>query len=406
MTFGMVLLGLILLCSLAGSLIAQNNAHAWYAQTYGRWHSVIFTLGLDDVFGSWYFITLLVLLCLNLSLCSLTRIGRVARASRSAVDSAAKREARELLTEAGVEAVRVHLDGLRCKKQDFGGVTVYSKNHFGWYGSFVTHLAILLTVLFGAAALYLPVITDQTCMPGEFLTMEDGTRIQVDSFHIEDGAGRLDYASEIEVILPGGRSSGRQRISVNYPCSFGGYKVYQQTYGTAGSVLVRNTATGGEDVFTLDEMSFLSLDGVNGMWFEALYPGYLRDEEGNFTLITQTSGAYPDPVYQVLLSSDGVNTPVLAFPGESVTVQGIEYQFLDPIEYPGLRIKSTPSAVNALLCAAFVLMLLGLWLCFFRAPVLVTVTEEGYAVGGPKPQGMELGLELLLDENHRGDDSC
>lgn len=406
MTFGMVLLGLILLCSLAGSLIAQNNTPAWYAQTYGRWHGLIFTLGLNDIFGSWYFVTLLILLCLNLSLCSLARIGRVARASRFAVEHAAKREVKQPLTEAEAAAVRAHLDGSRCKRRDFSGVTVYSKNRLGWYGSFVTHLAILLTVIFGAAALYLPVITDRTCMPGEYLTMEDGTQIRVDSFHIEDGSGRLDFASEIEILLPSGRSSGRQRISVNYPCSFGGYKVYQQTYGTAGSILVRNTATGGEDVFTLDGMSFLSLDGVNGMWFEALYPGYLRDEDGNFTLITQTSGSYPDPVYQVLLSSDGVNTPVLAFPGESVTVAGVEYQFLDPVEYPGLRIKSTPSAVNALLCAAFVLMLAGLWLCFFQAPVLVTVTEEGYAVGGPKPQGMELELELLLDKNVGRDDLC
>ena len=33
MTFGMVLLGLILICSFAGSLIAQGKAPEWYAQT-------------------------------------------------------------------------------------------------------------------------------------------------------------------------------------------------------------------------------------------------------------------------------------------------------------------------------------------------------------------------------------
>ena len=401
MTFGMILLGLILVCSLAGSLIAQNNTHAWYAQTYGGWHSLIFTLQLNDVFGSWYFILLLVLLCLNLSLCTLVRIGKVARASRSAVETAAKRQPSVSLTPEGVEAVRAHLAASHCKEQPFGDVVVYHKNTLGWYGSFMTHLAILLTVIVGAVALYLPTITDQTCMPGQSLTMADGTRIYVESFHIEDETGRLDYASEIEIVKPNGQSSGLQRISVNYPCSFGGYKVYQQTYGTAGSVLVRNTETGGEDVFTLDTMCFLSLDGVNGVWFEALYPGYLRDPAGNFTLITQTSGSYTDPIYQILIASDGVNTPVLAFPGESVTVGSVEYQFLDPVEYPGLRIKNTPTAVNALLIAVFVLMLVGLWFCFFQAPVLVTVTPEGYVVGGPKPQGMELELEALLEPEQR-----
>ena len=36
MAFGMVLLVLILICSLAGSLIAQGNDPSWYVQTYLR----------------------------------------------------------------------------------------------------------------------------------------------------------------------------------------------------------------------------------------------------------------------------------------------------------------------------------------------------------------------------------
>ena len=323
MTFGMVLLGLILVCSLAGSLIAQGNAPAWYVETYPNLHGMILTLGLDDVFGSWYFITLLFLLCLNLTLCSLIRIRRVVRASKAAPKNAASLESKVLLTAGGTEKLREHLQLHRYRKEILENVEVYTKNSFGWYGSFLTHLAILLTVLFGAAALYLPTVQDQTCMPGKSLTMADGTTIAVESFQIEDATGKLDYASIIEITLPNGRTSGEQRISVNYPLSFGGYKVYQQTYGTAGAVTVKNTATGGEDRFILDEMCFLSLDSVNGIWFEALYPGYIRDEEGNFTLITQTSGSYADPVYQVLLASDGVYTPVMVFPGETLTVGGV-----------------------------------------------------------------------------------
>ena len=80
MTFGMILLGLILLCSFPGSVIAQGNTPDWYVQTYPDWHGVILKLGLDDVFGSWYFIALLVLLCMNLTLCSLIRIRNVVKA--------------------------------------------------------------------------------------------------------------------------------------------------------------------------------------------------------------------------------------------------------------------------------------------------------------------------------------
>lgn len=398
MTFGMVLLGLILVCSLAGSLIPQGNDLVWYVETFPGWHGPLLSLGLHDVFNSWYFVALLVLLCLNLTLCSLVRIRRVVRASRNAVKHAAEKKTSVFLTREGIQKLHTFLEGRGYKKSEVDGSQVYSKNTLGWYGSFLTHLAILLTVLFGAAALYLPTITDQTCMPGQSLTMEDGTIIAVNSFQIEDETGTLDYASVLSVTLPDGSSSGSRRISVNYPCTFGGYKIYQQTYGTAGAVQVRNTHTGGEDLFLLDSMCFLSLDGINGVWFEALYPGYIRDEEGNFTLITQTSGAYEDPVYQILLASDGVYTPVMVFPGETVSVGGVDFTFEDPVEYPGLRIKKTPTVVNALLCAAFVLMILGLWFCFFQTPVLVVVREDGYAVAGPKPQGMELELGALLEK--------
>ena len=405
MTFGMILLGLILLCSFPGSVIAQGNTPDWYVQTYPDWHGVILKLGLDDVFGSWFFITLLALLCLNLTLCSLIRIRNVVKASKKAAASAAERKTKVFLSAEGTSQLRQLLEERHYKKEVFGETTVYSKNSIGWYGSFVTHLAILLTVLFGAAALYLPKVTDQTCFPGESLPMEDGTSIAVESFQIENGEGKLDYASIIEIRLPDGRTSGQQRISVNYPLSFGGYKVYQQTYGTAGAVTVRNTETGGEDRFLLNEMCFLSLDSINGIWFEALYPGYIRDESGNFTLITQTSGSYEDPVYQVLLASEGVYTPVMVFPGETLSVGGVEFTFEDPVEYPGLRIKRTPEAVNVMLFSAFGLMILGLWFCFFQTPAIVAVREEGYTVAGPKPQGLILELSALLESEIRNEET-
>ena len=405
MTFGMILLGLILLCSFPGSVIAQGNTPDWYVQTYPDWHGIILKLGLDDVFGSWYFITLLAMLCVNLTLCSLIRIRNVAKASKNAASAAAARKTKVFLNPEGITQLRQLLEERHYKKEVFGETTVYSKNAIGWYGSFVTHLAILLTVLFGAAALYLPKVTDQTCFPGESLVMEDGTAIAVESFRIENAEGKLDYASMIDIRLPDGRTSGQKRISVNYPLSFGGYKVYQQTYGTAGAVTVRNTQTGGEDRFILNEMCFLSLDSINGIWFEALYPGYIRDESGNFTLITQTSGSYEDPVYQVLLASEGVYTPVMVFPGETLSVGGVEFTFEDPVEYPGLRIKRTPAAVNALLFVAFGLMILGLWFCFFQMPAIVAVREEGYAVAGPKPQGLILELEALLESDIRNEET-
>ena len=154
-------------------------------------------------------------------------------------------------------------------------------------------------------ALYLPTTTDKSCFPGQSITMDDGSKIFVESFRIEDDEGNLDFTSKIQITNPDGKQSDVNEISVNHPFSFGSLKVYQQTYGTAGSITVRDPETDAEDVFILDDVSFLSIDSINGLWYEAVYPGYLEGDDGNITLITSSSGSYEDPVYQVQLASDG-----------------------------------------------------------------------------------------------------
>ena len=395
MRFGILLLLLIALCSVLGSVIPQGKEIAWYAQTYQQVHGWILLLGLNRVFQSWYFIALLVLLCLNLSLCSLLRIRRVVKEGKGEIEQAAAWPIQTPLTAEEAERVREHLRAIHSREENINGVSVWHKNRIGRYGSFITHLSILLVVIFGALALYLPRVTDRSCMPGESLTMEDGTEIYVDSFAIEDESGTLDYNSWIRVTLPDGRESGLKQIKVNYPLSFGNYKIYQQTYGTAGSITVNNLDTGGTDTFSLTDTVFLSADGRDGLWYDALYPGYIESEDGSVTLITSTSGHYTDPVYHITLAAQGEYTPVLAFPGESLTVGNLRYDFNEPVEYPGLRIKYTPGAVNLLLLLSFLLMIAGLYITFFLVPVLVKLDETGCTVGGPKPEGLRMEIELL-----------
>lgn len=396
MKFGLILMGLIAICSVIGSVIPQDKEVSWYVQNYQDIHGILLMTKAHRIFQSWYFITLLALLCINLGLCSFLRVRTILR-TRKNPDPATYAVDEVRLTEDGMKMLHKHLENLRCKKTSLGDSTIYRKNEIGRYGTFITHLSILLTVIFGAAALYLPTTIDKTCVPGEALTMDDGTSIAVDSFHIENEQGDLDYSSTITVTLPNGKTSELTEVSVNHPMSFGKYKIYQQTYGTAGSITVKNTENGGEDILTLTDQCFLSIDGNNGMWYEAIYPGYIKEEDETITLITSTTGRYEDPVYQVLLSSDGVNTPVLAFPGETLSVYNMQFTFNDPVEYPGLRIKETPKLVNALLIAAFVLMILGLYITFFMQPILVKVDENGYTVGGPKPDGMRVDLQSLLE---------
>jgi len=402
MKFGMMLLVLVVACSAAGSLIVQQREPMEYVNRYGADAAqAILTLGLDDVFSAPWFIALMAALCLNLTLCSIIRLPKV-RCSAVQFEAQAAKAPANLPMEAEQEKIlRAYLEKHRFRCTDVDGCRIYSRSRVGFYGSFLTHLSFLLILLVGAAAVITAEVEDRTVMPGETITLQDGTTIMVESFQIEDETGRLDYASVIEAASSDGTKSARKEIRVNEPMSFHGYKIYQQTYGTAGSVRVTNLATDVSEEMLLTESCFLTLDGRSGMFFQALYPGYVQAEDGSVTLVTSTSGAYSDPVYDILSVAEGAMTPVLAFPDETLTIGEASFTLLEPVSYPGLRIKRMHPAVLGALYATFVLMVGALYLCFFMAPVAVKVTHEGYGVFSPKNQtGLLIELEALLKEEN------
>ena len=402
MRFGIILLVLIALCSVVGTVIPQGREIAWYAQTYRSFHGYILLLRLNRIFESWYFIALLVLLCLNLSLCSILRIRTVVKAAKGETERAAKTPDTVRLTPEGTEKLREYLTDRHCKAESVGEATVWHRHSFGRYGTFITHLSILLTVIFGALALYTPTVTDRDCMPGESVFMDDGTEIHVHDFRIADDTGRLDYQSHVQITLPNDRRSEIAELKVNHPFSFGPWKLFQQTFGTAGSVTVTDLENGGSDDFLLTEQSYLSADGKSGILYDTLYPDFIRDPGGEVTLITITQGSYPHPIYQAETFSDGVFTPVLAEPGEELTVNKLRFRFNAPVDYPGIRIKHVSRLWNGALVAAFTLMIAGLYITFFYEPVLVKTDKEGYAVLGPKPERMRIELGEELKEYESG----
>ena len=400
MRFGMLLLVLVIACSFAGSMIPQQRGAMEYVQRYGaRGAQLILGLRLDDVFSAPYFIIIMAALCLNLLLCSILRLPRTIRASAALKQGAIKAAADKPLTASQAEKIRAYFEARHYSSQELSDGRLYSKNQAGFYGSFLTHLSILLILAVGTAAVVLAEVNDQVVMPGETATLVDGTRLTVESFQIENALGDLDYASVITATNADGSRSEQAQIRVNEPMRFGEYKIYQQTYGTAGSVIITNLTNNASETMVLTESCLLTLDGVNGLFYSALYPGYIQDADGNVTLITSTSGAYNDPVYDVRTVVEGETTAVLAFPGETLTIGDVSFTMGDPVSYPGLRIKRMPSVVLGALYAVFALMIASLYLCFFVPPVCVKVTDEGYALRSPKAQtGLLLELDALLEE--------
>ena len=384
-----LLLALVaLLCGLS-SLIPQGRELPFYAENYPRAYTLIYRTHFYDVFSSWYFVLLMGLLCLSLLVCSVRMFQRTLKSSREDVQKAAALPNAERLEPGQLEQLRRWAASRRCREEQIGESFVFHKNRVGYWGLFLLHISVLLVVLFGVFALAMPRVTDLDCRPGESVSLEDGTEIAVESFSMNNDSGQLDYASRIQIILPDGQRSASQEIKVNYPMTFGRVKVFQWTYGVSPAVLTRSKLDGSEQHFDLDKPAFLSEDGFTGVQYLGTFEAEDQDDPA----------AEAQVFYQIRVVSNGVTMPDMSVtPGETVTVGDWEFIFQNPY-YPGLRVKEMPFPyANSLLEAAMVLLLLGMFLCFYLRPVVVRADETGYTVAGPRPDKLRLELRKLLQK--------
>ena len=376
MRFGMLLLALIALLSIVGTLIPQGQTLEAYEAAYGRSAYAIMFLGLDHLYSTWYYVGLFLLLCVNLLFCSVLRFGRVRRA-RGALLAAADRAAElEGFSHPDPEAV-LRKKGFRRSGDG------WLRNGLGLYGSFITHLALLLMLIACACVFALEVKTDYTVKVGEQVTLEDGTVLRVDSFSMESD-GRLDYVSDLTATLPNGETASGT-IRVNQPKKFGRYKVYQQSYNYVGQLDIRTSEDGADERASLDSPAFISLDGQTGVTYMGTFGTYNRQADG--TVVPPGYGdGEGEPVEAYMIAvQDGENQEARLQPvDETFEVGGVYYTFRAPAAYPGLRVKTIPAPVMPALYATFVLLLAGLYLCFFHAPAAAKVRGNQVAIKGAK----------------------
>ena len=397
MRFGLILLLPVLVCTVLGSVIPQGESESVYASMYPHSYHLILGLGLHRIFSTPLFLLLTFLFGVNLTFCSFFQLkavpGRLESAVRRAAESGGGIPVPEEKREKLISWLRK-----RGWKENAEKNGVYVSPRAGWYGSVITHFALLGVLLGAAGAFGLNSVSDHTLLPGDN-ELPGGIRIRLDDFQIRDEEGRIEYTSTLEVTGADGRSSGVRDIRVNRPLRFGANKYYQQSYGAAGKLSVVVKATGEEYPVYMTEQGMISVGGADGIWYDNVYPGYVQDEDGNITIITQTNGEYPDPVYYIITVRDGAMSPMLAFPGEYTETGDAEYRFEDPVMYPEIRVKTTPVWVYVILYASFLLLVLGLWFCFFTPAAVIAVSDRAAAVVNRR-SGSELQqrISIILSE--------
>jgi len=390
MRFGMMLLGAIAALSVIGTLVTQGQSAAFYEQAYGELAGVILFCGFDHMYSTWYYVALFAALCLNLMLCSILRLGKIRRAKAALLERARKAKELDGLDTKKAEAA--------CRKLGFKPVEdgLYIRRALGLYGSFITHLGMLLLVIAAACVFSLESKEEAYVLPGDTMTLADGCQVTVNAFSMENEEGQLDYISNITVT---GKDGQRRKMTaiVNHPARFEDHTVYQQSYYYAGVLDVQTAPGAPAEQIVLDGPAFISLDGVNGVQYMQVAGDYVKAE--NEQIMPVQSMAMKKPAYVIAMIDENGQQMGVMLPDETFEIGGVYYTFRRPMAYPGLSVKTQPEWVMPVLYTSFAVLLLGLYLCFFHVPAALCFADGRVRAASGKDSAELLEqIELMMDE--------
>jgi cytochrome c biogenesis protein len=272
-----VLLLLIVLLSIAGSLIPQQEAAREFARNIPPgWSSALQKMQFFDLYHSIWFLFLLGLLSLNLIVCSLNRFQVTWQRFRAKAfpDSFTSLEnlspALTILTEERHDTTIQKLEDMLKKKyrkvekrETAQGDFLYGeKGRFSHFGVYVIHLGILIIIggavigyLFGFDA-YVQVAegdaVDTIELKGDRGAKKLNFTLRCDRFSVdfyEDGAPK-EYRSDL-TFLKNDRVVYQGSLLVNHPITFEGLRFYQASYGTVPDGHAQDQVL---QIFSLDHM--------------------------------------------------------------------------------------------------------------------------------------------------------
>lgn len=233
-----------------GTVIQQGERPDTYVKEYGeeayRW---FLRLGFTDVYHTWWFTSLLGLLCVNSLTCFYKRFPAVWRSTRqdkvgvSLAFVRGMKQRAEVTVGAPKEAVAEQMvqmfaeKGYRVlAKNEPGEVTLYAtKGIMGRVGAHAAHLSATVIVLGGLIGSYYGFQEFGVCLEGQTYHIPRGNfDLRVDKFWIDyyDNGAVKSYNSTLTVIDQDGPVTTKT-ITVNDPLVYKGIWFYQSSYGDA-----------------------------------------------------------------------------------------------------------------------------------------------------------------------------
>ena len=253
----MVLLLSIALTSIVGTVIPQNRNPADYFRAYGEFLYRLFNvLGIFDMYHSWWFQCMLVLLTINIIVCSIDRLSatwKIVFAKNPSFNLSRFRNMSQKETFSGNQPpnelkksyepfISKHFGYTKVEETENGLCIFAEKWRWTRLGVYTVHLSVVLLLLGGLIGsifgfkgyVNIPegdtIDSIRTMPSGKIRPL--GFEIKCNNFNVSfynNGAPK-EYRSSL-IILEKGHPVYQKDIIVNDPLRFKGYSIFQSSYG-------------------------------------------------------------------------------------------------------------------------------------------------------------------------------
>ena len=407
------LLLLIAIFSILGTVIEQGQTLDFYRENYPEHpalfgflsYQVILAIGLDRVYGSWWFLSLLILFGTSLTACTFNRQLPILKAAKrwfyyTKPQSFAKLPLATEIIGGNLRNLAQSLQTKNYKVYHADDRLYARKGLIGRIGPIIVHASMLLVLIGSIWGSLTGFIAQEMVPSGDTFQVKNITEagawsanqvpkdwsVRVNRFWIDyTPNGKIDqFYSDLSVLNNDGKEVDRQTIHVNKPLKYKGVSFYQANWDIHAVRFTLNNSP----VLQLPVSKLESQNGGRQVW--GTWIPTKPDLSAGITLIT------PDLQGTFLIYDEKGNLLTTVRTNGSAEVNGVTFTLKEAIGSTGLQIKADPGI--PIVYAGFGLLMLGVIMSYVsHSQVWALQVGDRLYVGG-KTNRAQVSFESELIE--------